>query len=81
MYNKYIHTNVKGGAMAFVRYYVGDVVKMKKSHPCGSDEWEVIKVGADIKLKCCGCMHEIILKRSLVEKNTKKIQKSVNNDL
>ena len=54
---------------------------MQQKHPCGSDEWEVIKVGADIKLKCCGCMHEIILKRSLVEKNTKKIQKSVNNDL
>ncbi len=53
----------------------GDIIKMKKKHPCGSDEWQVIKTGADIKLRCCGCSHEIILKRSLVEKNTKKIQK------
>ena len=56
-----------------IKLECGDIIKMKKKHPCGSDEWEVIKVGADIKLKCCGCM--------LVEKNTKKIQKSVNNDL
>ena len=55
-----------------IKLECGDIIKMKKKHPCGSDEWEVIKVGADIKLKCCGCMHEII---------TKKIQKSVNNDL
>ena len=55
-----------------IKLECGDIIKMKKKHPCGSDEWEVIKVGADIKLKCCGCMHEIILKRSLVEKNTKK---------
>lgn len=59
----------------------GDIIKMKKKHPCGSDEWQIIKVGADIKLRCRGCSHEIILKRSLVEKNIKKIQKSVNKDL
>ena len=53
----------------------GDIIKMKKKHPCGSDEWQIVKTGADIKLRCCGCSHEIILKRSLVEKNTKKIQK------
>ena len=51
-----------------IKLECGDIIKMKKKHPCGSDEWEVIKVGADIKLKCCGCMHEIILKRSLVVK-------------
>ncbi|MFQ9609310.1 MAG: DUF951 domain-containing protein [Lachnospira sp.] len=53
----------------------GDIIKMKKKHPCGSDEWQIVKTGADVKLRCCGCSHEIILKRSLVEKNTKKIQK------
>ena len=55
-----------------IKLECGDIIKMKKKHPCGSDEWEVIKVGADIKLKCCGCMHEIILKRSLVEKKLQK---------
>ena len=39
-----------------IKLECGDIIKMKKKHPCGSDEWEVIKVGADIKLKCCGCM-------------------------
>ena len=57
-----------------IKLECGDIIKMKKKHPCGSDEWEVIKVGADIKLKCCGCMHEIILKRLL-----KKIQKKYKN--
>ncbi|MGN0328015.1 MAG: DUF951 domain-containing protein [Lachnospira sp.] len=56
---------------------VGDIVKMKKKHPCGSDEWKVIRVGADIKLSCMGCEHEIILKRSMVEKNTKNIKKNL----
>ena len=37
--------------MAFVRYYVGDVVKMKKSHPCGSDEWEVKRIGTDFLIE------------------------------
>ena len=38
----------------------GDIIKMKKKHPCGSDEWQIVKTGADIKLRCCGCSHEII---------------------
>lgn len=59
----------------------GDIIKMKKKHPCGSYEWQILKTGADIKLSCCGCSHEIILKRSLVEKNIKKIQKNENKDL
>ena len=41
----------------------GDIIKMKKKHPCGSYEWQILKTGADIKLRCCGCSHEIILKR------------------
>ena len=64
-----------------IPYETGDIVEMKKKHPCGSDEWQIVKTGADIKLRCCGCSHEIILKRSLVEKNTKKIQKKENKDL
>lgn len=51
---------------------LGDVIKLKKKHPCGSFEWKVLRTGADIKLKCIGCDHEIMLKRSAVEKNIKK---------
>ncbi len=56
-------------------YEVGDIVQLKKSHPCGSREWKILRVGADFKLKCLGCGHEIMVKRSLVEKNTKNIRK------
>ena len=54
----------------------GDIIKMKKKHPCGSSEWEILKAGADIKMKCLGCGHEIIIKRSLAQKNTKKLKKA-----
>lgn len=36
-------------------YEVGDIVKLKKPHPCGSQEWEILRVGADFRLKCMGC--------------------------
>ena len=56
-------------------YQVGDLVTLKKPHPCGSRQWEVLRVGADFRLKCCGCEHQIMIARKLVEKNTKEIQK------
>jgi len=58
-----------------VEYQIGDVVKLKKQHPCGSREWEVLRVGADFRLKCIGCGHQIMVPRKLVEKNTKEIIK------
>ena len=57
-----------------IPYETGDIVEMKKKHPCGSSEWEILKAGADIKMKCLGCGHEIIIKRSLAQKNTKKLK-------
>lgn len=57
------------------RFAVGDIIKMKKPHPCGSHEWEVLRVGADFRLKCMGCSHQIMVPRRLVEKNTKQITK------
>ena len=56
-------------------YEVGDIVKLKKQHPCGSSEWEILRVGADFRLKCTGCGHQIMIARKLVEKNTKEIRK------
>ena len=49
-------------------YQVGDIVKLKKPHPCGSYEWEILRVGADFRLKCTGCGHQVMLARKLVEK-------------
>ena len=46
---------------------------MKKPHPCGSQEWEVLRVGIDFRLKCCGCGHLIMIPRKQAEKNVKLI--------
>lgn len=53
---------------------VGNIVKLKKQHPCGSHEWEVLRIGADFKLKCMGCGHMIMVARSMVEKNVRAIR-------
>ncbi|GFI23682.1 hypothetical protein IMSAGC011_02472 [Lachnospiraceae bacterium] len=56
-------------------YKVGDIVKLKKPHPCGSQEWEILRVGADFRLKCVGCEHQVMLSRRQVEKSTKGLTK------
>lgn len=58
-------------------YEVGDIVKLKKPHPCGTHEWEILRVGADFRLKCTGCGHQVMIARKLVEKNTKELKKSL----
>lgn len=55
---------------------VGDVITVKKPHPCGSKEFDVLRVGMDFKIKCRGCGHEIMLARSKIEKNIRKIQRT-----
>lgn len=57
------------------RFDVGDRIRMKKPHPCGSFEWEVLRTGADFRLKCAGCGHQIMVPRKLVERNTRQITK------
>ena len=61
--------------MSEIKYEVGDKIRMKKKHPCGSFEWEILRVGADFRLKCCGCGHQIMISRKIVVKYTKEIQK------
>ena len=53
---------------------VGNIVKLKKQHPCGSYEWEVLRIGADFRLKCLGCEHQIMIPRKTVEKSVKEIR-------
>lgn len=55
---------------------VGDIVKMKKAHPCGSDEWEITRTGMDFGMKCCGCGHFVMLARTKFEKAAKAVVKS-----
>ena len=54
-------------------FSVGDIVQMKKSHPCGSAQWEILRTGIDFRIKCCGCGHMVMLPRAKSEKNVKKI--------
>ena len=57
------------------RFAGGDIIRMKKPHPCGTYEWEILRVGADFRLKCTGCGHQVMVPRKLVEKNTREIRK------
>jgi hypothetical protein len=57
-------------------YNVGDIVQMRKQHPCGGFEWEVMRIGADFRIKCLGCQRQVMLPRPKFEKGVKKIIKS-----
>ena len=52
---------------------LNDVLVMKKSHPCGSNRWKVLRTGADFRLKCLGCGHEVMTPRFKAEKNIRKV--------
>ena len=54
---------------------VGDVLVMKKNHPCGSREWEVLRTGADFKLRCCGCGREVMGARTKFENNVREVRR------
>jgi len=52
---------------------LGDVVKLKKVHPCGGNEWQVVRLGADIGIKCLKCRRRVLLERSVFERRVKEI--------
>ena len=57
---------------------VGDVVRLRKPHPCGGYEWQVVRIGADIGLKCQTCEHRVLLTRREFEKRVKTFVLRVN---
>ena len=59
-----------------MEFEIGDIIRMKKQHPCGSFEGEIMRTGADFRLKCLGCGHQLMLGRKKVEKNTREIIKN-----
>ena len=59
-----------------IKLAVGDVVRLRKQHPCGGWEWEITRIGADIGLKCQTCGRRVMLPRSKVEKRIKAIVSS-----
>ena len=56
-------------------FEVGDIVNLKKRNGPGSQEWEILRVGADFRLKCMGCGHQVMVTRKLVEKNARGLRK------
>ncbi len=56
-----------------MEFSIGDVVQMKKSHPCGGQIWEILRMGMDFKIRCQTCGHMVMLPRSQFEKGIKKV--------
>ncbi len=52
---------------------VGDKLRMKKAHPCGTKDWLVLRIGADFRLRCLGCGHEVMVERFKIEKNIREV--------
>lgn len=63
--------------IVLMEYNVGDIVETKKQHPCGSKEWEIVRVGIDFKLKCLKCEHVLILERQKALKMIKRKIKTI----
>lgn len=59
--------------MKIVKFEVGDRLLMKKSHPCGADIFEVLRLGSDVRVKCEGCGRDVNVPRIKLEKNVKKV--------
>jgi hypothetical protein len=55
------------------QFALGDIVQMKKQHPCGTNAWKVIRMGADIRIKCTGCEHSVMIPRLEFERKMKKV--------
>ncbi len=54
---------------------VGDILEMKKPHPCGGREWLVLRVGMDFRMRCLGCGRELMIPRTKIEKRIRKIKR------
>lgn len=57
---------------------LNDILTMKKAHPCGSNRWVVLRTGADLRLRCMGCGHEMMIPRFKIEKNIRSVERTEN---
>ena len=67
-------------AANILRFSVGDTLEMKKKHPCGSSEFEVVRTGSDVRIICKGCGRDMTLPREKLEKAVKKVHESSKGD-
>ncbi len=56
-----------------MRLRLGDVVRLKKAHPCGDDRWEILRTGADFRIRCLGCGRLLLIPRPKLEKSIKEV--------
>ncbi|NMA67256.1 MAG: DUF951 domain-containing protein [Clostridiaceae bacterium] len=63
--------------MEIKKFNVGDIVELKKQHPCGNKQWKILRVGADFRIECLGCKHSLMIPRVKFEKSVKRIISSV----
>lgn len=61
------------------KFSLGDVVELKKPHPCGSKQWEITRTGMDIRIRCLGCSHQVLVPRPKFEKSIRKIVSHADN--
>lgn len=59
--------------MKIIRFETGNILRMKKAHPCGSSEFEVVRVGSDVRIKCRGCGRDMTLPREKLEKSIRAV--------
>ncbi len=70
-----VQTVIDGKGEAAMDVRVGDVLEMKKNHPCGTNRFEVLRIGMDFRLKCAGCGHEMMVPRVKIERNIRRIHR------
>ena len=58
--------------MTILKLNVGDVVRTRKAHPCGSDQWEIVRLGADVRITCVGCGRSVLMPRVKLERRIKQ---------
>lgn len=77
----FFHFLVRSVNMKIVKLFVGDVVEMKKNHPCGGNQFKIMRVGSDVRVVCLHCSHDMTLERVKFEKSIKRFILSHNPEI
>lgn len=67
------YSGIGGIGMETKEFGLNDIVEMKKAHPCGTNRWKIIRLGMDIRIKCEGCSHSVMIPRKEFTRKMKKI--------
>lgn len=59
--------------MKIIRFTISDTLELKKNHPCGSKQFSVLRIGSDVRIRCLGCGHDLVVERVKLEKSIRKV--------